>query len=117
FLGSFVLALLAGHLIDMSTETYPLVAWSMFTRPVQGDPVYHQYTGTLEDGQQVELQFDQLFPDTLGRNTIHKMSRLAQSLAKSAPGDERQRHIAHYEATLQALGRKYNSTHAANPVR
>ena len=117
FLGGFVLAMLAGHLIDKSTTTYPVVAWSMFTRPVQGDPVYHEYTGTRDDGQQVRLDFDRVFPTTLGRNTIVKMTWLAKSIAAAEPGPERQENVAKYERTLQALGHKYNATHPDNPVR
>lgn len=117
FLGGFLIAMLAGHLIDRSGKTYPVVAWSMFTRPVEGDPVYFEYAGILEDGQQVALHFDSLFPNTLGRNTIIKMTWLAKSIAKTEPGPERQEQIAHYERTLQALGQKHNATHADNPVR
>jgi hypothetical protein len=117
FLLSFLLAVLAGQVINQETKTYPVVAWPMFTNPVAGDPDYFEYLGILPDGWEVELLVrEELFPPPLGQNLMVQLARLARSIAGPRSGAANPQDVAHYEGLVRALAQKYNAMHPGQHV-
>jgi hypothetical protein len=111
-LGGFVVALPVVQLINQNTKTFPLVAWTMFTRPVGGDPLYYEYSAVLRSGHEVDLHVEDLFPWAMGRNTLIVLAHLAPHALPEHAGPD----TARYETFLQALGRKYSAAHPQDPV-
>ena len=80
--------LLAGHAISRNEDTYPLVAWDMYTENQPGDPHFVDYVGVLASGREERLLLGRLFPaggrhlrariDSAAEATVRESSRGVQ---------------------------------------
>jgi hypothetical protein len=118
FLLAFLVGMMAGQLIQRESNTFPLVAWSMFTKPVTGDPDYYEYVAGSLAGSEVELLArDELFPPPLGQNLMIHMGRLARSLAAGDSGARNLEEAARFDRLVRALAARYNELHPESSVK
>jgi len=93
--------------------SFPFVQWDMFSRIESSDRItYYEYEGTRADGSRVRLNAAALFPPM-------RHARLTAALmhqVEAADRDPSADRTALVE-TIAALGREFNRSHRADPVR
>jgi hypothetical protein len=115
FLVTLIVLAIGGQLLDRGSDTFPFVGWSMYVRPVHGDPQYYDYTMVSQSGREMPLEVFRL-SGSLSYRLMFPLKSLARNIAQTPEGPWRQAMIADYEGTLQALARTYNRRHAEDPI-
>jgi len=107
FLALLIALMLFGQLHGRSADTYPFATWEMYTRRLDQDQHYYDFSGVLADGKEVPLRPAGQFL-ILNRQLQIKLSATGDMIAGVTNEQRRGRIIDDYERTLRALGRKYN---------
>lgn len=108
---AFVSLVLFGHLYAQNRETFPFVAWDMFTWTWEPEEiVFHQLVGQQADGSTVPLNLSRTVPAlyncVYGRFEDHgEMVRRTQRAGHEV-----------YHDLLESFGQAYNRRHPESPI-
>lgn len=107
--------LLIGHAITRNEDTYPLVAWDMYTVNDPRDPQFVDYVGVLASGREERLLLARLFPAG-GRHFRARVDHASLAVADdSLPGH--QQAIDQLDRLLAAVATAYDAQHPSDSVR
>jgi len=95
-------------------ETYPFVAWRMYSGRPEGDPKVFRVDGETRAGAPVSINLDELIPAIAPRRLYHLVEELGRARPEADSGNEEGGGPLH--ATLVALGHLYNSRHGDDPL-
>ena len=102
--------LLAGHAIARNEDTYPLVAWDMYTDSRSGDPTFVDYVGVLANGREERLLLGRLFPAG-GRHLRARIDSVAEATVReSSQGVQ-------LDSLLAAVVIAYDARHPTDSLR
>lgn len=108
--------LLLGQAIDHNEDTYPLVAWDMYTANEPGDPIFVEYIGHLASGGEERLLLAQLFPAG-GRHLRARLDSVALKVDRETDTTSRQRAAGQLDSLLTAVAAAWASRHPADSIR
>lgn len=111
---ALVVLFLAGHLV-LHNRSFPFVAWRMYGRVPQGDPVVYDYEAVLADGEHVPLVPSRLLPPLTAARLMSRLYSQANAL-RADPATETETLRHEHEATLAALGRLHDERMEGPPV-
>lgn len=110
---AFFVTLIAGF-FGGRDQTFPFVAWRMYSGRPAGDPRIVRLDGETRAGAQVSISLDELIPAMGPRRPYHVLEELSrvqpEADGANAEGGEPLR------ATLLALGQLYNARHGDDPL-
>lgn len=108
--------LLAGHAISRNEDTYPLVAWDMYTERHPGDPQFVDYDGVLANGRDERLLLGRLFPAG-GRHLRERIDSAAVAATRDSLSPGHQLAVAQLDSLLAAVATTYDAQHSGDSLR
>jgi hypothetical protein len=101
---------LAGH-----KETYPFVAWRMYSNQPTRDPIVPVVEGERRSGSRVGIELGPLLPALGPRRLSHIVRQQAQALT-TGDDTEDERRLSDLRSTLLAIAGLYNARHPDDPL-
>lgn len=105
-----VVLMVTVQVLNQRQNTFPVIAWAMYTKQMSGPPCYYEYIGICEDGREVVVPSMHVFRSqhrTMPWRLEDRMSKL--DAAETDTERVERRHA--YQSLLSAMVKRFDQQH------
>lgn len=115
-LSGLTAVILVTQVLGQTQNTFPFIAWSMYTEQMPDPPTYFEYVGVRDDGAEVVIPAARLFR-AQRRNILWQLEGRWRRSQSAVDPDQREQLTQKFDSLLTALVDRFNAQQADDPVR